>query len=50
MAQAVTEAHEPEDGRIYEAGFKRFVFEHAVDFRGCANPRFFDGARVANAG
>ena len=50
MAQVVTEAHElVEDGRIDEAGFKRFVFENPVDFWGRTNPRFFDGTRVADA-
>ena len=50
MAQVVTEAFElVEDGRIDDAGFKRFVFENPVNFWGRANPEFFAGTRVADA-
>ena len=50
MSQVVTEAYElVEDGRIDEAGFRRFVFENPVHFWGKTNPRFFAGTRVAEA-
>ena len=50
MSEVVTEAYElVEDGRIDDAGFRRFVFENPVHFWGKTNPGFFDGTRVAKA-
>ena len=48
MAGILLEAHElVEDGHLDEAAFRDFTFANPVRFYTSANPRFFEGTRVA---
>ena len=50
MAGVLPEAYElVVDGKIDDAGFRRFVFEHPASFFSGTNPDFFEGTVVADA-
>ncbi len=50
MAGVLPEAYElVVDGKIDDAGFRRFVFEHPASFFSGTNPDFFEGTAVADA-
>jgi predicted TIM-barrel fold metal-dependent hydrolase len=50
MAEVLEEAWEMVDnGWIDEKAFRKFTFEHPVDFYTRTNPKFFDGTVVADA-